>query len=77
MCGNPRMANSQRNRSPEPKIGGAHGDVRDKTSNIAGTKSDRQMDTASHRGFKTVSGSKAGDKVRGQKLARSRSKRAA
>lgn len=71
------MANRQRNRTPEPKIGGASGDVRNVSSNVAGTKSDRQMDTASDRGMGTVSGSKAGDKVRGQRLAKSRSKRAA
>ncbi len=71
------MANATRNRSPEPNVRGARGDVRNVTSNVGGTKSDRQMDTASHRGTGTVTGSKAGDKVIGQKLAKSRPRRAA
>jgi len=71
------MANATRNRTPEPKIGGASGDVRNVTSNVGGQKADRQMDAASHRGVRTVTGSKAGDKVIDHKLAKSRSRRAA
>ena len=69
------MANSQRNRSPEPTVRGASGDSRNMSSNLGGTKSDRQMDTASHRGAGTRTGSKAGDKVMEKKAARSSSGR--
>jgi hypothetical protein len=57
------MANSQKNRSPEPTVRGASGDSRNVDSNLGGTKSDRQIDTASGRGTGTRTGSKAGDKV--------------
>ena len=66
------MANSTKNRAPEPQIGGASGDTRDVTSNIQGKKADRQMDTASHPGAGTATGSPAGDQVMDEKLARSK-----
>ena len=71
------MANATRNRTPEPKVRGATGDTRNVTSNVGGTKSDRQMDTASHRGTGTTTGSKAGDKILARKLAASRPRRPA
>jgi hypothetical protein len=63
------MANSQKNRSPEPTVRGASGDSRNMDSNLGGTKSDKQMDTASHRGAGTRTGSQAGDKVVERKAA--------
>ena len=71
------MANSRRNRAPEPQIGGAHGDTREVTSNIQGKKSDRQMDDASHPGAGTSTGSRAGDEVLDEKLNKSKDRRAA
>ena len=71
------MANSRRNRAPEPQIGGAFGDSRDVSSNVGGQKSDRQMDTASHPGAGTSTGSKAGDEAMDQKLKRSKDRPAA
>ena len=66
------MANPTKNRAPEPQIGGASGDTRDVSSNIQGKKADRQMDTASHPGAGTATGSPAGDQVMDEKLARSK-----
>ncbi len=69
------MANSQKNRSPEPTVRGASGDSRNKSTNLGGTKSDRQMDTASHRGAGTRTGSRGGDKVIESKANKSKSGR--
>ncbi|HEU5316684.1 MAG TPA: hypothetical protein VFX49_11280 [Chloroflexota bacterium] len=63
------MANSQKNRSPEPTVRGASGDSRRMDSNVGGQKSDRQIDTASSRGAGTRTGSPAGDKVMQKKAA--------
>ena len=71
------MANSTKNRAPEPKIGGASGDTRNVTSNVGGQKADRDIETASSPGAGTSTGSEAGDQVMDEKLQRSKGKRAA
>ena len=71
------MANSRRNRAPEPQIGGAHGDTRDVSSNIQGKKADRDLETASSPGAGTSTGSRAGDEVLDEKLSKSKDRRAA
>ena len=71
------MANSTRNRAPEPKIGGAFGDTRDVSSNVQGKKADRDVETASSPGAGTSTGSSAGDQVMDQKRQKSKGKRAA
>jgi hypothetical protein len=71
------MANSTKNRAPEPQIGGASGDTRDVSSNVGGQKADRQMDTASYPGAGTSTGSRAGDRVLDEKVKRSKDRRAA
>ena len=71
------MANSTRNRAPEPKIGGASGDTRDISSNVGGRKADRDIETASSPGAGTSTGSPAGDRVMEEKLQKSKGKRAA
>ena len=67
------MANSTRNRAPEPKIGGAFGDTRDVSSNVQGKKADRDVETASSPG----AGTSTGDQVMDQKRQKSKGKRAA
>ena len=71
------MANSTRNRAPEPKIGGAFGDTRDVSTNVGGQKADRDIESASSPGAGTSTGSPAGDQVMDQKLKKSKDKRAA
>ena len=71
------MANSTKNRAPEPKIGGAFGDTRNVSSNVAGRKADRDVESASSPGAGTSTGSPAGDQVMDEKLKKSKSKRAA
>ena len=53
----------------QQRVKGASGNVRNVTSNVAGTKHDHQMDTASSEGAGTVTGSAAADKVIEQKAA--------
>ncbi|HET7770279.1 MAG TPA: hypothetical protein VFN74_16010 [Chloroflexota bacterium] len=72
------MANSTKNRAPEPKIGGAFGDTRDVSSNVQGKKADRDVESASSPGAGPSStGSPAGDQVMDEKLQKSKGKRAA
>ena len=71
------MANSTRNRAPEPKIGGAFGDTRDVSSNVQGKKADRDVESASSPGAGTSTGSPAGDQVMDEKLQKTKGKRAA
>ena len=70
------MANSTKNRAPEPKIGGAFGDSRDVSSNVQGKKADRDVESASSPGAGTSTGSLAGDQVMDEKLQQSKGKRA-
>ena len=65
------MANSQKNRSPEPTVRGATGDSRNVTTNVGGQKSDRDIDTSSNRTPATRTGSRAGDKVIEEKRSKS------
>lgn len=53
----------------QPAVKGASGDVRNVTSNVAGTKHDHQMDTASSSGAGTTTGSAAADEVIEQRAA--------
>ena len=71
------MANSTKNRAPEPKIGGAFGDSRDVSSNVQGKKADGDIETASSPGAGTSTGSPGGDQVMDEKLHKSKGKRAA
>ena len=71
------MANSTRNRAPEPKIGGASGDTRNVSSNLGGQKADKDIESASSSGAGTSTGSEAGDQVMDEKLQLSKGKRAA
>ena len=52
-----------------PPVHGASGDLRNVTTNVASTKRDLQMDTASETGVGTTTGSKAADEVIEQRAA--------